>query len=147
MIGNGPQHFKSSVDLKVYYEDTDFSGYVYHANYLKYFDRAREEVFGACFLNNLYSEGFHFVVSKVELNFLYPARYADSLCIVSEGTYSRSPVISFLQRAFLCRDEGGERQMTKELCTAKIDIVILGDKNLPVRMPDMVMEKLQGRFC
>ena len=37
-------------NLKVYYEDTDFGGIVYHANYLKYFERARSELIYSCLL-------------------------------------------------------------------------------------------------
>ena len=35
------------LDIQIYYEDTDFSGVVYHANYLRFFERAREHILGA----------------------------------------------------------------------------------------------------
>ncbi len=49
--------------VQIYYEDTDHSGLVYHANYLKYFERAREHMLGLAELRRLYDEdGVGFVV-------------------------------------------------------------------------------------
>ncbi|MBT6176177.1 MAG: thioesterase, partial [Deltaproteobacteria bacterium] len=42
--------------VQIYYEDTDLSGVVYHANYLKYFERAREHLIGPTELARLYNE-------------------------------------------------------------------------------------------
>ena len=42
--------------VQIYYEDTDLSGVVYHANYLKYFERAREHLLGPTELARLYNE-------------------------------------------------------------------------------------------
>jgi len=66
--------------VTVYYEDTDFTGYVYHANYLKYFERAREELLGVEELVTLYRERrIGFVVYKAELVFREPAVHGDVL--------------------------------------------------------------------
>jgi acyl-CoA thioester hydrolase len=67
-------------ELRIYYEDTDFSGYVYHANYLKYMERAREHLLGPEALRDMYTTtGVGFVVYKAELAFQEPARFADVL--------------------------------------------------------------------
>ena len=47
------------LDVEVYYDDTDFSGVVYHANYLKYMERAREHMLGRAELVRLYQEEGH----------------------------------------------------------------------------------------
>ena len=66
--------------VSIYYEDTDFSGLVYHANYLKYFERAREHVLGREELARLYREsGTGFVVYKIELSFKEGAVFGDEL--------------------------------------------------------------------
>jgi len=58
-----------SLDVQVYYEDTDFSGVVYHANYLRFFERAREHILGAKELVRMWREdGTGFVVYKANLN-------------------------------------------------------------------------------
>jgi acyl-CoA thioester hydrolase len=70
--------------VQIYYEDTDHSGLVYHANYLKYFERAREHVLGVDELVRLlHEEGIGFVVYKCELTFKQGAVFGDSLEIRS----------------------------------------------------------------
>ena len=66
--------------VQIYYEDTDHSGLVYHANYLKYFERAREHLLGSDELVRLLSEeGLGFVVYKCELTFRQGAVFGDRL--------------------------------------------------------------------
>lgn len=120
----------------MYYEDTDLSGFVYHANYLKYFERAREHLIGLDFLKGLYTnEGLHFVVSRAQLEYKSPARHGDRILIESEGRYSRSPAITFTQHAFV-----QEAHQNRLAVTAAITIVLLNRQNRPVRMPDEVVE-------
>jgi tol-pal system-associated acyl-CoA thioesterase len=70
--------------VQVYYEDTDHSGVVYHANYLKYFERAREGVIGPAALAALWKEkGLGFAVYKAGIDFLDGAEFGDTLDIVS----------------------------------------------------------------
>ena len=70
--------------IRVYYEDTDFSGIVYHANYLRFIERARTEL--------LREKDFHqgemhsgeqifFVVARMSIEFLRPARMDDLLTV------------------------------------------------------------------
>jgi tol-pal system-associated acyl-CoA thioesterase len=66
--------------VQIYYEDTDHSGLVYHANYLKYFERAREHLLGVSELVRLLDEdGIGFVVYKCEMTFREGAVFGDSL--------------------------------------------------------------------
>ena len=66
--------------VRIYYEDTDFSGVVYHANYLKYFERAREHLIGIDTLVSLYEkQGVGFVVYKAELTYRAAAFHGDAL--------------------------------------------------------------------
>lgn len=63
--------------VQVYYEDTDLSGAVYHANFLKYFERAREHLLGPDELVRLWRDaGIGFVVYRCELRFREPAGLA-----------------------------------------------------------------------
>lgn len=73
--------------VRIYYEDTDFSGAVYHANYLRYMERAREHLLGPAELVRLWDEdGIGFVVYRAELMFKEPARFGDELEIRTTGT-------------------------------------------------------------
>ena len=66
--------------VRIYYEDTDVSGLVYHANYLKYFERAREHIIGPDELVRLLQEdGLGFVVYKAEMTFREGARLGDEI--------------------------------------------------------------------
>src|SRR5512138_2362665 len=77
--------------VRVYYEDTDFSGIVYHANYLRFMERGRTNhlrLMGAeqhALFEQARAEtpGFAFVVRSMELDFLRPARMDDVLEIVT----------------------------------------------------------------
>lgn len=64
--------------VQIYYEDTDHSGVVYHANFLKYFERAREHVIGSEALAKLWDEeGLGFAVYKANLIFKEGVEFAD----------------------------------------------------------------------
>ncbi len=68
--------------VQIYYEDTDHSGVVYHANYLKYFERAREHVIGKDELVRLWKEeGLGFAVYKSNLTYSEGAEFGDILDI------------------------------------------------------------------
>ncbi len=71
----------SKFQVRVYYEDTDFSGHVYHANYLKYCERARSGYLRDVGVdqNAMFAEGHAFVVRKMECEFLRPAKFDDVL--------------------------------------------------------------------
>ncbi len=78
--------------VQVYYEDTDHSGVVYHANFLKYFERAREHVLGAAELVRLWKdEGLGFAVYKADLTYSEGVEFGDILDVRTtfelEGEY------------------------------------------------------------
>lgn len=86
-IRDGRHHMQ----VRVYYEDTDFSGIVYHANYLRFLERGRTNhlrLLGAeqhALFEQAETEspGFAFVVRSMHLDFLKPARMDDVLDIVT----------------------------------------------------------------
>ena len=135
------------VSYLVYYEDTDLSGFVYHANYLKYFERAREHIIGVRYLSKLFHKGIHFVVSKANLNFLAPLSHGERVVIESVGHYSRSPAIVFDQKAWLVvgeMDPGAvlsKKESSVLVCQGEVTIVALNKENRPIRMPDELLEQ------
>lgn len=70
-------------ECKVYYEDTDCMAVVYHANYLKYLERARSEYVEdrLAGVADYHDRGYFFMVHKVEMVFHSPARLGDSLVV------------------------------------------------------------------
>ena len=76
-----------SFPVRVYYEDTDAAGVVYYANYLKFMERARTEWLAALGFPLAHFEREHgvaFVVHRVEIDYLAPARLNDALDVTVE---------------------------------------------------------------
>jgi acyl-CoA thioester hydrolase len=92
--------------VRVYYEDTDFTGIVYHANYLRYMERGRTNylrLIGADHralfeATEKEAPGFAFVVRSMTLDFLKPARMDDILEIVTEPEAVKGASITLRQR-------------------------------------------------
>lgn len=74
---------RDTMDVRIYYEDTDCGGVVYYANYLKYFERARTQFLEERGMSvaRLMHEGTVFVVVHAEADYRSPARYGDTLVI------------------------------------------------------------------
>ena len=71
--------------VQIYYEDTDHSGVVYHSNYLKYFERAREDIIGIENLIDLWkNKNLGFAVYKVDIVYHEGAEFGDHLKIISQ---------------------------------------------------------------
>jgi acyl-CoA thioester hydrolase len=97
---------KHVMQVRVYYEDTDFTGIVYHANYLRFMERGRTNylrLLGAdhrALFEAAESEapGFAFVVRSMSIEFLKPARMDDVLEIVTEPQEVKGASIALHQR-------------------------------------------------
>jgi acyl-CoA thioester hydrolase len=140
-IRDGRHHLQ----VRVYYEDTDFSGIVYHANYLRFMERGRTNhlrligadqhaLFEAA---QAESPGFAFVVRSMEIDFLRPARMDDLLDVVTWPVAVKGASITLAQEvrrgedalvkakvrvAFIC--EGRARPIPKSLrLLMKADLV------------------------
>lgn len=88
--------------VRVYYEDTDAGGIVYHANYLRYFERARTEWLRSLGVDHqrlARDEGLQFVVRRAEIDFLRGARLDDELRITVELTERKRTYLWLRQRA------------------------------------------------
>jgi acyl-CoA thioester hydrolase len=126
--------------VRIYYEDTDAGGVVYYANYLKYMERARTEWLRAngFELPALADEqGILFVVRSVEIEYLKPARFNDTLDVTLELTdHGRSQIAVFQQ---VLR---GREVLTR----ARVRAVCVNTRTIrPVRIPSLVLERLTPR--
>jgi acyl-CoA thioester hydrolase len=92
--------------VRVYYEDTDFTGIVYHANYLRYMERGRTNylrLIGADHralfeATEKEAPGFAFVVRSMNIDFLKPGRMDDVLDIVTEPEEVKGASVTLRQR-------------------------------------------------
>jgi len=114
-------------ECKVYYEDTDCMEVVYHANYLKYLERARTEFVEdrVASIVEYHKRGYLFMVHKIEIVFHAPARLGDSLVVrtwVENTTRFRMVVKQIIMK---------KGQPKDYLVTATVTLVAVGpDGNL-----------------
>ncbi|WP_020159987.1 MULTISPECIES: tol-pal system-associated acyl-CoA thioesterase [Methylobacter] len=126
--------------VRVYYEDTDAGGVVFHANYLKFFERARTEMLRAMGheQDRLMAEGTIFVVRSVQVDYLLPARFNDQLQVSAE--------ISFIKKASF----DFEQQITRGdevLCRGVIRIACLNAETMrPKVIPESLQEQLKNEY-
>lgn len=86
--------------LRVYHEDTDASGVVYHANYLRYFERARSEWVRASGLDQermMREQGLAFTIASLSIQFMLPARLGDELLATVEVLQHKRASLVFRQ--------------------------------------------------
>jgi acyl-CoA thioester hydrolase len=95
--------------VRVYYEDTDFSGIVYHANYLRFIERGRSNFLRllgadqrALFANGSVAPGYAFVVHAMQLEFLKSARMDDVLEVVTTPLDVKGASIMMGQQIHRC---------------------------------------------
>jgi acyl-CoA thioester hydrolase len=122
--------------VHIYYEDTDHSGLVYHANYLKYFERAREHMLGTPELRRLWDEdGIAFVVYKVEITYRQGAVFGDTLAIKSKAAMPSPYRAVFQQNAF----RGAEL-----LVEAVVQLACIGRDKKLVKLPKSVCDRINA---
>lgn len=95
---DGPEH---RYPLRVYYEDTDVSGVAYHANYLRWMERARTEMLRVAGIDHAASvaagEG-GYAVASVAIRYARPARLDDALVVATRLTGVRAASLLIQQR-------------------------------------------------
>ncbi len=94
---------QSLFNLRVYYEDTDFSGSVYHASYLRFLERARTELLRARGIDQstlFAGTAAFFVVRAMRLDYLKPARMDDELRIETSVAELGGASLKMAQRIF-----------------------------------------------
>ena len=90
-------------EFKVYYEDTDASGRVYHANYLKFFERGRTDlIYQTNYTHEILLDKFNifFVVKECSIEFKMPAFFEDTIKVVSKIDQLSRVKIKFNQKIF-----------------------------------------------
>lgn len=94
------------MDIRIYYEDTDAAGVVYHANYIKYLERARTEFFRShgFLVAKLADEGFIFPVVRIEMDFKAPALHDDLLTVETDPVRVGGSTFTLNQRIIRKRD-------------------------------------------
>ena len=119
--------------VRVYYEDTDLSGVVYHANYLRWFERARSDMLRLLGIDQRAAveagEG-NYAVAELTIRYLAPARLDDDLTIVSEATELGAASVRLSQRALRMDGRAGNL-----LAEAAVRVGFISPDGRPRRQP------------
>jgi acyl-CoA thioester hydrolase len=122
--------------LRIYYEDTDFSGAVYHASYLRFFERGRTDwLRGTGFDQRAAFEAnpsLNFVVTRLAIAYLRPALMDDVVTIETHLVEARGASLLLAQRAL----RGAEILAQAEITVASVS----GGR--PVRLPGAILRAL-----
>ena len=103
--------------LKVFVEDTDFQGFVYHANYLKYLERARTQFLIDNQISQLNADGF-FVIKNINITYSFPARLEENLLVKTD--------LRLKTKARMIFNQTIENINTKKICCeATIEVCFL----------------------
>ncbi len=90
--------------IRIYYEDTDVGGVVYHSNYLNFCERARSQLFFDAGRSPILDEG-HFVAKHLEADYLKSAKFGDVLDIKTTLIELKNASFTLLQQVFRGEEE------------------------------------------
>lgn len=128
--------------IRVYFEDTDFSGFVYHTGYLRWCERGRSDLLRM--LDIRHSELLEpsgdrppaaFVVRSMQVDYLRPARIDDVIEVVTECTGVGGTFITLAQEV---------RRENDVLCRVTVKVVLVSLAGRPVRLPPIIRERFES---
>ena len=128
-----------SLPIRIYFEDTDSGGVVYHANYLKFMERARTEWLRALGIDQhdlKQKNHIMFVVHHIDIQYKLPARFNDDLIVKSELKDIGFSKIEFRQMIY---------RNDEILIDASVDIACIdSEKFKPVRIPPTIKQTMES---
>jgi len=133
--------------VRVYFEDTDFAGLVYHANFLKFCERGRSDfirllgIHHQDLANPEKGEASVFVVRRIEMDYLKPARLDDVLEVVTRCGEMGAASLTLLQEV---------RRDGIVLVRAKVVVVLVSEAGKPQRLGQLVrgaLERFVDQAC
>ena len=132
----------ASMEFRIYYEDTDAGGVVYHARYLGFFERGRTEFFRdrGLSVQNLHDEGSIFPVVRMEIDFRAPARLDDLVRVETEMLEMGKTSFTMGQRLLRVVDN-------RLLVEGKVTLVCVGPEMKPKRLPAGLRELATTGGC
>lgn len=120
--------------IRVYYEDTDIGGVVYHSNYLNFCERARSQLFFDAGRSPVL-EGGHFVAKHLEADYLKSAKFGDVLEVTTTLIELKNASFTLLQQVFR-----GEEELFK----MRIVLVYIDFSGKVSKIPDLEKEFLSS---
>lgn len=142
LVADASGHRRHVLPIRVYFEDTDFSGLVYHASYVRWCERGRSDflrLVGNDHRTLIAGAGGRdpaaFVVRRMHLEFLKPARIDEVLEVATRVKETTAATLMLDQR--IGRDG-------TELCTAEVTVVLVSVAGKPLRLSAALRSALQA---
>jgi acyl-CoA thioester hydrolase len=128
-----------SMEFRIYYEDTDAGGVVYHANYLGFFERGRTEFFRerGLYVSDLARRGHIFPVVRLEIDFRSPAVLDDLIRVETE-------VLEVGKTSFTLGQQVVRAVDNKLLACGKVTLVCVSPAMKAKRLPEELLQVLGG---
>jgi len=125
------------LDIRVYYEDTDHSGRVYHANYLKFCERGRSETLKCAGIEHtaLAADDLYFIVRHMDCDFLGGA-VIDDIVTVETRLHQAGKAKFVLDQAVALAG--------KVLFSAKVTLAMVNAQGRPQRIPSGLLEQISN---
>lgn len=140
-----------SLPVRVYIEDTDAHGIVYHANHLRYMERARTEWLRSLGYNraDIEAMGMMLVVKKAEIDYCAPARLDDSLVSIVQSFTLQHASVTLNQAIYLLQH--AEKKHISDhkfikLCAAKVQIAFVDSVRFRPRPFAHIRNHLQKKY-
>ena len=123
------------MEVRIYYEDTDAGGVVYHSNYISYMERARTEFLRKHGLSvrEMHDMGIIFPVVSIEANFRAPARLDDLLEL-------RTQIAALKNSSFTAAQQVVRKVDGKLLVEAKVTLACVNPEMRPRRLPQEIRD-------
>ena len=121
-----------SMNIRVYYEDTDLGGVVYYANYLRFIERARSEWIRGLGIDQIKmrdEDEVIFVVTKIKADYLSPARFDDILRVDTKIKVV-SPIRAYFYQNIICRE--------KVIFKAEVCVTCTSNSGKVLRLPEKI---------
>tara|TARA_B100000989_G_scaffold18977_1_gene12448 strand:- start:3038 stop:3448 length:411 start_codon:yes stop_codon:yes gene_type:complete len=119
-------------EFKIYVEDTDFQGVVYHANYLKYFERSRSEFLSYANIsqNKLREKDLAFVIRSIKINYLKSAELGNQIAVQSNVEKKSNVRMIFYQKII-------DKNSGKEFVNGEVEVCFVNlSSKKPKQFPD-----------
>ena len=119
-------------EFTIYVEDTDFQGVVYHANYLKYFERSRSEFLSYANIsqNKLREKDLAFVIKSIKINYLKSAELGNQI-VVQSNVEKKSNVRMIFYQKIIDKNSG------KEFVNGEVEVCFVNlSSKKPKQFPD-----------
>ena len=115
------------IEFQIYIEDTDFQGFVYHANYIKYFERARSNFLASYNISQteLRKLQLGFVIKSIEINYILPATLGDELTVQTLITKKSKARLIFNQDIY-------NSKTSEKICCGFVEVCLV---NIETKKP------------